>query len=700
MSKARILVVEDEVIIAQDIQRTLIQLGYDAPIFSVNGKDALEQVTAIKPDLILMDIHLKGGMDGIAVADEIRRSSALPVVYLTAHSDEGTLRRARITEPYGYIIKPFEERELEIAVDIALYRHAAEKKLKQMERWLATTLKSIGDGVIATDTTGTVTFMNQMAETLSGWTLQEALGCPIEQILNLVYETNPTEVESLVTRVLREKMIIEVEQDTVLITRTGQSMPINDSAAPIRNDDGDIIGIVIIFRDVTARKQVEQQLRHLAMHDPLTGLPNRMHFTDRLNIAFEYSRRHEDYRFAVLFIDLDRFKVINDSLGHLFGDKLLVEIAKRLKNSLRSNDTIARLGGDEYAILVTDITDMRDVMHVAERIQKNMASAITINGQEVFTAASIGIAFNTSYKRPEDMLRDADTALYKAKELGRGRFIVFDTDLHERAKRLLQLETDLRRAIEREEFCIYYQPIVSIADVRVHGFEALLRWRHPELGLIPPEDFLAQMEESGLLVRIGKWMLNEACRQLREWQSQGDDLITIGINLSHKQFLQPDLVEQVGEALVENGLEARQLCLEITEEVIADYETTARILADLDALGVQLHIDDFGIGYSSLSKLQHSPIDVLKIDRSFVKPLAEAASENGVLVRTILLMAGEMGKDVVAEGIETIRQLDQLKAWGCKYGQGYLFAEPLAAEAAAEFLVSYSKWNAYKMGVG
>ncbi len=691
MYKACILVVEDEVIIAQDIQRTLIQLGYDVPAFAVSGEDALEQVTAIQPDLVLMDIHLSGAIDGITAADEIRRCYDLPVVYLTAHSDEATLRRARITEPYGYILKPFEERELEIAVDIALYRHSVESKLKQMERWLATTLKSIGDGVIATDTQGTITFMNHMAEALSGWMLSEALGRPFEEILHLVHETSHIRVESLVTRVLRDEMVIEIEQDTVLVTRTGQDIPINDSAAPIRNDEGAITGVVIIFRDITARKQVEQQLRHLAMHDPLTGLPNRTHFTDRLNIAFEYSRRHEDYCFAVLFIDLDRFKMINDSLGHLFGDKLLIEIAKRLGHGLRSDDTLARLGGDEYAILVNGIDDMRDALHVAERIQKNMASAININGQEVFTAASIGIAFNTSYKQPEAMLRDADAALYKAKEMGRGRFIVFDTDLHERATKLLQLETDLRRAIEREEFCIYYQPIVTITDGRVHGFEALLRWRHPELGLIPPEEFLAQMEETGLLVRVGKWVLHEACRQLKEWQPQSDDLMTIAVNLSHKQFFQPDLVEQVASVLAQSDLEARQLCLEITEEVIADYETTARILADLDALGIQLHIDDFGTGYSSLNKLQHSPIDALKIDRSFVHPLADAASENGVLVRTILLMASEMGKVVIAEGIESTKQLDQLKAWGCKYGQGYLFAKPLAAEAATEFLVIHSK---------
>lgn len=695
MSKARIMVVEDEVIIAQDIQSTLIKLGYDVPLFVTSGESALDQIGVVKPDLVLMDIHLSGEIDGVATADKIRRNSRLPVVFLTAHSDEATLRRARITEPFGYVLKPFEERELQIAVDIALYRHKVEFQLKQMERWLTTTLKSIGDGVIATDTKGTITFMNRMAEALTGWLQSEAVGRPFTEVLHLVHVRTRENVESLVERVLAENLIIEMGPDTVLITRDGQDVPVDDSAAPITDDDGEnVIGVVIVFRDITTRKCVEDQLRYLSAHDALTGLPNRTLFVDRLAIAFELARRHSDYQFAVLFIDLDRFKIINDSLGHLFGDQVLITAAKRLGEDLRGEDTLARLGGDEFVILLSCINGLLDAIHFAKRIMNKMTTAVSVDGIDVFTSASIGIALNGErYERPEDILRDADTALYQAKTEGRGRFSVFDTALHQRALQLLQLETELRRAIERKEFRIYYQPIVSLANGCLHGFEALLRWQHPERGLLTPADFLALSEEAGLLVRISEWILKESCQQLRTWQKQASEnmALTVAVNLSQTQFLQPILQDQVSRALASSGLEARCLCLEVSEEVIADQATAARILEELDVLGVQLHLDDFGTGYSSLNMLQHPPIDVVKIDRSFVAPIIDAASEKSAIVRSILSLAGELGKKVVAEGIETAEQAERLLAWGCQYGQGYHFAEPLTVEEVERLFPHTSK---------
>ncbi|WP_374087019.1 putative bifunctional diguanylate cyclase/phosphodiesterase [Methylomicrobium lacus] len=682
MSNARIMVVEDEVIIAQDIQRTLIKLGYDVPLFVTSAEVALEQVSVLRPDLVLMDIHLNGDMDGIAAAEEIRRRDRLPVVFLTAHSDEATLSRAKITEPYGYVLKPFEERELQIAIDIALYRHRSEFQLKQMERWLSTTLMSIGDGVIATDMDGTITFMNRVAEVLTGWPQAEALGRPFTEVLRLVDMKTRERVDSLVERVLDDHLIIELEPDTVLITREGRDIPVDDSAAPIRDEDDNVTGVVIIFRDITARKCVEDKLRHLAAHDPLTGLPNRALFADRLAIAFELAKRHPEYRFAVLYIDLDRFKIINDSLGHLFGDQVLITAAQRLGEHLRGEDTLARLGGDEFVILLSCIDDILDAIHVANRILKKMAKAITVDGLDVFTSASIGIALNAPrYERPEEILRDADAALNQAKTEGRGRFSVFDTALHQRALQLLQLETDLRRAVERKEFQLYYQPIVSLASGSLHGFETLLRWQHPERGLLAPADFLALAEETGLLARISEWVLKESCRQLRAWQKQtANTALTVAVNLSQTQFLYPSLHELVTRALASSGLEARCLCLEVSEEVIADHATAARILAELDALGVQLHLDDFGTGYSSLNMLHHPPIDVVKIDRSFVQPIADAASEKSAIVRAILSLAGELGKEVVAEGIETADQAERLLAWGCQYGQGYHFAKALTPE--------------------
>lgn len=427
MPKARIMVVEDEVIIAQDIQRTLKKLGYEVLVFLISAESALANIDVIRPDLVLMDIHLSGTMDGIAAAEEIRRRQRLPVVFLTAHSDEATLSRARITEPYGYVLKPFEERELQIVIDIALYRHRSEMQLKKMERWLSTTLKSIGDGVMATDIDGTITFMNRMAEALTGWTQAEAHGRPLAEVLQLVHASTRTAVESLTTRTLNGNLVIDLSPDTVLINRDGRDIPVDDSAAPIRDDDDGVTGVVVIFRDVTVRKCMENKLRQLATHDILTGLPNRTLFNDRLNIAFEHARRAPDYRFAVLFIDLDRFKIVNDSLGHLSGDQLLIATAKRLEQCVRAEDTLARLGGDEFVVLINRDADLSGAIHIANRILNAMSAAINIEGQDVVASVSIGIALNEArHEHSKEILRDADAALYRSKAQGRGRFSVFD----------------------------------------------------------------------------------------------------------------------------------------------------------------------------------------------------------------------------------------------------------------------------------
>jgi diguanylate cyclase (GGDEF)-like protein/PAS domain S-box-containing protein len=685
MAKGRILVVEDEVIIARDIQRTLVRIGYEVPALAVSGEDALTQVASLRPDLVLMDIQLSGELDGIATADRIRTRDALPVVFLTAHSDEATLRRAHITEPYGYVLKPFEERELEIAVDIALYRHTIETKLRNVERWLTTTLRSIGDAVIATDRAGTITFINHVAETITGWSPNEAIGRPFGQVLRLVQEETRAPVESLVERVLRDEVVIELAPNTVLIARDGAELPVDDSAAPIRDESGAITGVVIIFRDITARKQVERQLRHLALHDPLTGLPNRALLMDRLALAFEHTRRYPDHRYAVLYLDLDRFKVINDSLGHLAGDQLLVGVARRLSEDLRAVDTIARLGGDEFAILINGIVDTRDALHIAERILQSMSLPMQLGGHEIHTTVSIGIALSApGHERSEDILRDADTALYRAKGQGKARYSVFDAELHQRALDMLRLEIDLRRAIERDEFRLYYQPIYALADGRLSGFEALIRWQHPERGLLAPDLFLPLAEEAGLLLPIERWVLRRACEQLREWQGgpAASTPLTMSVNLSNTLFVQPNVAQQVAQILAETGVEPGWLCLEITETVIARQDTTARTLAELDVLGAQLHIDDFGTGYSSLSKLHRTPIDVLKIDRAFVRRLEGPQGEEHALVRTILLLARELGMAVVAEGVETAEQAALLRSMACDYGQGYWFAKPLDRQAA------------------
>jgi diguanylate cyclase (GGDEF)-like protein len=435
----------------------------------------------------------------------------------------------------------------------------------------------------------------------------------------------------------------------------------------------------------------EAQATHQALHDPLTALPNRALFLERLAQAITRTQRHPDYQFAVLFLDLDGFKYINDSLGHSNGDRLLQTFAQRIQTCLRAGDILARLGGDEFTILVDAITSVSDATRVADRIQEQLKRPFMLDGAEVYTSSSIGIALSTTrYTRAETLLRDADTAMYRAKALGKARYAIFDATMHTQVTNRLQLEMDLRRAIERKEFTLYYQPIISLKTGWIIGFEALVRYRHPQRGLVSPAQFIPLAEETGLIVPIGQWVLHEACWQLRSWQRHipRNALCTISVNLSSKQFAQLDLVEQIAATLRDTGLEAHRLQLEITESALMENtEAAARQLAQLRALEVHLQIDDFGTGYSSLSMLHRFPIDTLKIDRSFVSTLG-TNPESAAIVQAIVTLGHTLGLDVVAEGIETNAQLIQLRALGCDYGQGFFFASPMEARDAQVMLAA------------
>jgi diguanylate cyclase (GGDEF)-like protein len=433
----------------------------------------------------------------------------------------------------------------------------------------------------------------------------------------------------------------------------------------------------------------KEHFRHAAFHDALTGLPNRALFTEYLRLAVERARRHPGYNFAVLFLDLDRFKNVNDSLGHTHGDRLIVAVAGRLKGCLRRADVVARFGGDEFAVLLDGLTEPGDALRAADKIQREISQPITIDAHEAFTSASIGIALSTTgYDSPEDVLRDADTAMYRAKEAGKSRSEVFDQRMYARAVSLLNLENDLRRAIERQEFRVYYQPIMTMKTGELCGFEALLRWRHPERGLIPPAEFIPVAEETGLIVPLGEWVLEEACRQARQWQRQSfaHRGLTLSVNLSGKQLSRDDLPARIQEVLERTDFDPRSLKLEITETVVMENADLAvSTLERLHELGIQLSIDDFGTGYSSLSQLHRFPAQILKIDRSFIGRMG-LGDENLEIVRTIIMLARNLGMEVVAEGVETNEQLAQLRALSCDYAQGYLFSAPVDAESAASLL--------------
>ena len=474
-------------------------------------------------------------------------------------------------------------------------------------------------------------------------------------------------------------------------------------------DDEAVGGLVINARDISQRKENERALIRAAMHDRLTGLPNRAFFMDRLRLRIERARRAQEALYAVLFLDFDRFKVINDSLGHLVGDQLLIAIGQRLEICLRPGDTVARLGGDEFAILLEDITRVQDALDVAERVQREMRRPFTLerdsgaeenSHHEVFTAASIGIALAglgrraPQYEHAEDLLRDADMAMYRAKERGRGRHEIFDVAMHQQAMTRLKMETELRAAIENNAFQVHYQPIVALETGALRGFEALVRWQHPERGWLPPNEFLEVAEETGLIIPLGWWVLREACLQLRHWMSQlpaqngnVQHVLTMNVNLSGRQFTHPDLMSRLAASLREADLQAHHLKLEINESVLGGQtETIERQLQALHEMGVQLGLDDFGTGYSSLSQLHRFHIGALKIDSSFIAQLSQKSEWS--MAQTIVELARQLKIDVIAEGIETGEQVDLLRELDCHLGQGFYFAPPMNHNDAADFMAA------------
>lgn len=457
----------------------------------------------------------------------------------------------------------------------------------------------------------------------------------------------------------------------------------------VRDETGTPYRIAGSLSDISERKVAEQKLQYDAMHDTLTGLQNRAMLMKRLSRSLARRKYGKEYEFAILFLDLDRFKIINDSLGHLIGDQLLISVAEKLSDLIRPSDMVARLGGDEFVILLDNLANRKQVSTIANRILRSLAQPFSLNQHEVYTSTSIGIAFcNSTYEQPEFLLRDADIAMYRAKSKGKARYEIFNLEMHNHALSLLQLENDLRRAIQNNELILHYQPIVSLSNGHMIGFEALARWQHPQRGFIPPLEFIPVAEDSDLIYTIGEWVLREACRQLVAWDQEfaNSHPLIISVNLSAKQLDQPNLIELIQAILQETGLDPIRLKLEITESVLMKNAEQAIVLIEqLRALGICISIDDFGTGYSSLSYLHRFPIDTLKIDRSFIKGMGKPG-ENSTIAQTIISLAKNLGIEVIAEGIETKEQLVHLQQMNCTYGQGYLFSKPVESLSAGKLI--------------
>ncbi|MDQ1591756.1 MAG: hypothetical protein QOG71_2383 [Pyrinomonadaceae bacterium] len=510
-------------------------------------------------------------------------------------------------------------------------------------------------------------------------------------LTNFQSVTHPDDLGESLTDMygMLEGKVVTCTKERRYLHKQGQEVWATVSTSTVADSQGKPMHFIVQAQDITERKRAEDHLHHAAFYDGLTGLPNRALFTDHLQVAVKRAQQHPEHLYAVLFLDVDRFKTINDSLGHLLGDHLLRDVARRLEACIRPEDVVARFGGDEFAILLNGLAHSADAIAVAERIGRELLTPFDLGGHEVFASASVGIALSTiGYNSSEEILRDADTAMYRAKAQGNGCYEVFDKLMHARALSLLKLENDLRRAVERGEFEVFYQPIIRLKTGMISGFEALVRWRHPERGIVSPLEFIPAAEETGLIIPMGSWVLRQACRQLSRWQAEypAEAPLTMSVNLSGKQFRQADLVDQVKRILNETKLPPQCLRLEITESVVMeDAEVATAMLRQLRSLNVQLSIDDFGTGYSSLSYLHRFPINILKIDRSFVGRMCLEEESLGI-VETIVILASKLKMNVVAEGIETEEQCEGLRDLGCEYGQGFIFAEPVTQEAATQLL--------------
>jgi diguanylate cyclase (GGDEF)-like protein/PAS domain S-box-containing protein len=671
---------EDDYILARDFladsRRTLFELDWVSTF-----DDAFAAIARDEHDVIVVDYRL-GEHDGLELLGHARAlGTTAPIILLTGQGDGDIDLAAMRAGAADYLVKgqidgPLLERSIRYAIEQSRTLQA----LRESEERYALSARGANDGLWVWDLRANEVYYSPRWKSMLGYG-EEEVGASADEWLSRVHPDDVELLRAALDRHLRGDAP-HLEHEHRMRARDGEWRWMLSRGLAIRDTFGVATRIAGSQTDVTERKLAVERLMHDAFHDALTQLPNRALFMDRLERAMELQRRRPDALFAVLFLDLDRFKVVNDSLGHVLGDELLVAVAQRLMTILRASDSVARLGGDEFAMLIEGVEHETDAVRAAQRIEETLAEPFHVGTNEIFTTVSIGIALSTSgYERPQDVLRDADIALYRAKARGKARHEVFDTAMHERAVKLLEFETSLRRAIDRGELRVCYQPVIELATGRLAGFEALVRWQRGDT-LIGAHEIIPVAEETGLIVPIGEWVLRDALRQLRSWNGANVDM---HVNLSPRQLLHPNVIDRIAAALGENDVASRRLHVEVTESVLIDNaEAAGALLRDLRALDIGLSLDDFGTGYSSLSSLRDFPFDMLKIDRTFL--LDADARRSDEIVRTVAALARTLGMRVTVEGLETAGQVDRMRTLGVDYVQGFYFSEPLSAEEATALL--------------
>ncbi|AWL06971.1 two-component system response regulator [Massilia oculi] len=645
--------------------------------------DGLRRIRGGQIDAILVDLLLPD-RQGLACFDRLYAEARhTPILILCGLDNEADAIEAVQRGAQGWLSKGFFDNYLvPQSLRNIIERMKVERGLYVAQARAEITLNSIGDAVVSVDMAARVDYLNIAAELVCGWSREEARGRPVIEVIDLVDADSGSTIASPIDDVLHTDQPTNLSGNAILVSRQGQRIPIEDSAAPIHDWDGQLVGAVMVFRDISDTVALTTKMRHLAQHDFLTNLPNRALLNDRITQAIALSRRN-DTAPVLLFLDLDKFKHINDSLGHAVGDRLLQAVSQRLVACVRTSDTVSRHGGDEFVILLANERRARDAALAADKILRALSTPFLIDAHELHTSTSMGIsAFPLDGTDAATLIKNADTAMYHAKDLGRNNYQFFRQDMNTRAVERQLIETSLRRALEHGEFTLHYQPKIDLQTDCITGVEALLRWEHPEWGLVMPERFVSIAEECGLIVPIGRWVLGEACAQLVRWVGMGIPNLSVSVNVSALEFRHRDFFTHAVAIFDATGVDQTHIQLELTESVLMhDVAASALLLAKFKAMGVQIAVDDFGTGYSSLSYLNEFPIDVLKIDQSFVKAIdvRTEAGRNGAIVSAVIDMGKNLHKRVIAEGVEDEAQLAFLKDHNCDEGQGFLFSQPVSA---------------------